>query len=511
MVSFIHSCTMSGAEAEIIRVECDMAPGLPVISVVGLPDAVVKESKERLRSAIINSGIEFPWNRRITINLSPAGTRKEGTHFDLPMALGLMMSEYGIRSVSGEMVVIGELSLDGSIIPVDKAFPLCVAVREKGIKKVMLPAGNLNETIIIEGMEFYPVEDFVQAHDFIIGKTVIEPVEGRRCEETAGIQKENDVDFYEVTGREYEKRAIEISVGGFHHIMFSGPPGSGKSMMAKRIPTVLPEMTYEEMLEVNKLYRLFGNPDRNDRLLHKRPFRAPGGNVSMSALLGGGNGIPRPGEITLAHNGVLFLDEMPEFRRDVIEALRQPLEDEYITISRAGGKITYPCKFILVGARNPCPCGYYGDVTHKCTCTCMQIKRYRERISGPIMDRFDIVLELSNECEGERNGRIISSGEMKRNICKARKIQNERYRKETIRFNSQLSGRMMKKYCNLKREAADFYREGCEKLGVSRRGEDKILKVARTVADMAECEDIEIIHLAEAFQFRKRKDDSFEI
>lgn len=512
MVSFIKSAAVSGTGAELVSVECDMSQGMPAITVVGLPDTAVRESKERLRAAIINSGLRFPWNRRITINLSPAGTKKEGTHFDLPIALGLMICGEEIDSKKIEhMAVVGELSLDGKINPIVSALPLCIGMKEQGINDVVIPAGNLDEVSIIEGMNFYPVENIQQAYDFLMGKEAIRAVTGKRPQNIISEEsKKYAEDFCDVQGQESAKRAIEISVSGFHHLLFSGPPGCGKSMMAKRIPTVMPDMSYEEMLEVTKLYSLYGKEMRKGTLVYKRPFRSPGGNVTVSALLGGGSGTPRPGEITLAHYGVLFLDEMPEYRRDVLEALRQPLEDERVTISRASGKITYPCKFILIGAKNPCPCGYYGTGTQRCTCTSLQVKRYRERISGPIMDRFDMFIDLSPSSENSGSETPLkskSSKEMKAQIEIAREIQKERYKNINIEYNSQLTGNLLKKYCALGREERKLYEMGCESLAISRRAADKILRVARTIADMDSSDDIKTEHIAEAIRFRSRDDE----
>lgn len=505
---------LSGSGSDIISVECDLFFGLPGISIVGLPDASVRESRERLRAAILNSGLDYPVNKKIIINLSPAGTRKEGTHLDLAMALSIMMCTEGVASSEAEgMAVIGELSLDGTVARVSCILPLCIGLRQEGLKKVIVPVDNVRDIRVIEGMEFYPVTTLKEAFRFISGELKIEPVLGKRPDDSETDEDFVD-DFSEVKGRNEAKRVLEIAVSGFHHLLFSGPPGCGKSMMAKRIYTILPKMTYEEMLEVTKLYSLYGFEQDKGGLICRRPFRAPSSNTSIAAMVGGGSGVPRPGEITLSHLGVLFMDEMPEFRRDVLESLRQPLEDEKITISRSGAKVTYPAKFMLVGAKNPCPCGYYGSEQKVCQCTPLQIRNYRDRLSGPILDRIDLFLDLTREkpeSTFDENGPAdISSAEMRARIEVAREAQKERYKDEEISYNSQLTGAALKKYCSLGKEAAEIYKAGCESLRVSRRGSDKLLRVARTIADIEGKEEIEAGHIAEALQYRRRDEENEE-
>lgn len=514
MVSCIKSCNLKGMETEIIYAECDIARGLPVLNIVGLPDTSVKEAKERLRAAIVNSGLSFPLSRRITINLSPADTKKEGSYMDLAMALSLLTCAFEIKvSDKNDFAVLGELSLDGRINPIKKALPITIGLRDKNVKSVVIPVGNMDEVKIVEGVEFYPVETLSGAFDFIRGEKEIKPLTGEKPRPDEEPAWEWDEDFSEVKGSLEAKRAVEISISGFHHVLFTGPPGCGKSMIARRIYTVMPDLDYEEMLEVTRLYGIYGDESRQGKLMYKRPFRSPAANVSSSAMLGGGSGMPKPGEVTLAHAGVLFLDEIPEFRRDVLEALRQPLEDGQISISRAAGKITYPCRFILVGARNPCPCGYLNDPEHRCTCSPLQIKRYREKLSGPIADRFDLFVDFASVYSPDSkrlpgySKRERSSYEMRKNIETARRIQKERYGSENIMYNSQLKGKMLNRYCGLKGEAVRLYEEGCERLKISRRGADKILRVARTIADMEQKDNIEAAHLAEAFQFRRRNNE----
>ncbi len=514
MVTYIKSCVLSGSGSDIISVECDLFFGLPGISIVGLPDASVRESKERLRAAILNSGLDYPVNKRIIINLSPASTKKEGTHLDLAMALSIMTCTEGLVSTeTEEMAVIGELSLDGTVGRVSGILPLCIGLRQQGIKKAIVPVDNVKDISVIEGMEFYPVTTLMEAFRFLRGECAIDAVVGKRPELL--YDNEDFVDDYsEVKGRNEAKRVLEIAVSGFHHLLFSGPPGCGKSMMAKRIYTILPQMTYEEMLEVTKLYSLYGYEQDKGGLIYRRPFRAPSSNTSIAAMVGGGSGVPRPGEITLSHLGVLFMDEMPEFRRDVLESLRQPLEDEKITISRAGAKITYPAKFMLIGAKNPCPCGYHGSDQKLCQCTPVQLRSYRDRLSGPILDRFDLFLDIAAHNNGPAfeatDEKDITSAEMRARIEAARLVQKERYKEEEFCYNSQLKGASLKKYCSLGKEAAEIFKAGCDSLRVSRRGGDKLLRVARTIADLDGFESIEAGHIAEALQYRRRDEENVD-
>ncbi|MBQ4340062.1 MAG: YifB family Mg chelatase-like AAA ATPase [Firmicutes bacterium] len=509
MVSVIKSCTMNGICGEITKVECDISRGMPMLNIVGLPDTAVKESKERLRAAINNSGLTFPLSKRITINLSPAGTKKEGTHMDLAMALSLLVCADDIYNERiGKYIVLGELSLDGRVNSAGRITPILMSLKRDNFKSVIIPKEDVEKAIIIEGIDIYPVETLYEAYGFLKGTVHIDKISGRRPERIA--EKEaNGADFSEVKGREEAKRAVEICMSGFHNLLLTGPPGCGKSMIAKRIPSVLPEMSYEEMMEVMSLYSISNDETYSADLRYKRPFRDPAANISLSAMIGGGGGMPKPGEISLAHNGVLFLDEMPEFRKDVLEALRQPLEDEKVSISRASGKTTYPCKFIMIGARNPCPCGHLNDPLYRCSCTSMQIKKYKDRISGPIMDRFDIFVDMTaynNEKEYafEDSSAGKDSKSMKKSICLAGDIQAERYKKESFKYNSQLKGQALQKYCCLDGEGKELYAAGCSALKVSKRGADKVLKVARTIADLEGEEFIKSVHLAEAFQFRRR-------
>jgi magnesium chelatase family protein len=503
MLSKVLSASVVGIDAYKVEVEVDISSrGLPHFSMVGLPDAAVKESRDRVRASLKNIGFNFPL-KQITVNLAPADLKKEGSAFDLPMAVGIIASEGLIEQESlNGYVFTGELSLDGRIKPVRGALSMALMVRNAGFRGLILPMENAPEAAVVGGVNVYGIRSLPEVVEFLKSENAFLPFV-TDVVETMKTHSVYEDDFSEVKGQEHAKRAIEVAAAGGHNVLMVGPPGSGKTMLSKRFPTILPNMTFEEALETTKIHSIAGMLKDDQPLLATRPFRSPHHTISDVALIGGGQ-MPKPGEVSLAHNGVLFLDELPEFKRNVLEVLRQPLENGEVTVSRAVASITYPASFMLVSAMNPCPCGYLSDPRHQCTCTPGQIYRYRRRVSGPLLDRIDIHIEvpavpykeLSTEYAGE------TSEVIRQRVVGARNIQLERFKSDRIYWNGQMKTRHIKKYCRLKDDAQDLIETAMQKLALSARAYSRILKLSRTIADLESCEHIHSHHISEAIQYR---------